>query len=259
MTIEVLEQKYRCGCGKGLAILTKPELITKLNSIIDWEKSKFPKKINPNYSNEEIKSFKDEVRKLEEELCNYVDTKGDEFLNILKKINELNDKYIIEDRDFLGSIPELKPGNVFQIKPGQIVAVEDENSLVLIISETGAGALDRIWEEEVSPEILMYFNGSSSIESLNWEKISEDNIEKDFDKEFRPGYKLYKSWKDSFLKKESLPEKGFTIEVTMDSDNFVFPLDFIMKDWSILYKSSQLDEDMVGSAVSELLEWFYNN
>ena len=45
----------------------------------------------------------------------------------------------------------------------------------------------------------------------------------------------------------------------MTSDISVFPIDFIMKDWSILYKSCQLDEDMVGSAVSELLEWFYNN
>lgn len=260
MIIKVLNQNYRCGCRKGLSELKIPGLIAKLNAIIDWDSTKFPETIVPDKSKEEIKKYREEVDSLKKELKEAYNNKEDEKTKeIIEKIDSLNKTYIKENREFLGKDPELKPGNVFEIKPGQIVAVEDPDTLILIVSETGAGALDRLWKEEISPEIEMFFNGGVDTLGITWKLIEKENISPDYDKEYRPAYKIYKAWKDSFLERNNIPLKDFNIEFEMDSENFILPVNFILKDWSILYKSIQLDEDMVEDAVKEFFGWYYNN
>ena len=44
----------------------------------------------------------------------------------------------------------------------------------------------------------------------------------------------------------------------MDSDNFIWPIDLLLMDWSVKYKTQQLEEDEIKSAVNECLAWFYN-
>lgn len=45
MIIEVLAQKYRCGCEKGMADLVIPGILVKLNAVIEWDFCRFPEEI----------------------------------------------------------------------------------------------------------------------------------------------------------------------------------------------------------------------
>lgn len=56
MVIEVLKNKYKCGCNRGTADLKKAGILDKLNAIIEWDISRFPKK-------QVIESDKDEWNK----------------------------------------------------------------------------------------------------------------------------------------------------------------------------------------------------
>ena len=56
----------------------------------------------------------------------------------------------IEDREFLGIDPELAPGNMFIVKGGQVLAVENKDRLILVMSETGPLALQNLYEKEIS-------------------------------------------------------------------------------------------------------------
>lgn len=120
MIIEVLAQKYRCGCEKGMADLVIPGILVKLNAVIEWDFCRFP---------EEIKHEKKDS--------------ADENSEEIEVRTEL--------RDFLGEDPELKPGNCFLYK-GQVIAVDSADRLILVVSETGYGALDRIYEENFKTE-----------------------------------------------------------------------------------------------------------
>lgn len=257
MIIEILNQKYRCGCEKGINKLEIPGLISKLNTVIDWEKTKFPLCIDKSLGEEKIKELQESLRELKEKYNSIDESNESERKAVENEFGNIANTLYKEDRLFLGDNPELKPGNVFEILPGQIVAVDDKNTLILIVSETGACALDRIWKEHIEPEFNMYF-GNSDVNKVTWKELTSDPSP-EFDKEYRPEYEIYKSWKNSFLEKNSnIPSKGFKIEVTMDSENYILPVNFIMKDWSILYKSEELEEDMIENAVKELLSWFYN-
>lgn len=46
MIIEVLAQKYRCGCEKGMADLVIPGILVKLNAVIEWDFADFQKRLN---------------------------------------------------------------------------------------------------------------------------------------------------------------------------------------------------------------------
>ena len=123
MVIEVLEQKYKVGCNRGMGYIEKNYLLTQLNTIIEWSFCTFPK-----HENED----------------------GEE----------------VEDRKFLGEDPELKPGDVFLFE-GQIIAIDSEKRMVLIVSETGRKALDRIWTDVIEPEIEMIFDIDAS-DDVKW-------------------------------------------------------------------------------------------
>ena len=45
----------------------------------------------------------------------------------------------------------------------------------------------------------------------------------------------------------------------MDSDDFIRPIELYMLDWSVKYKSTQLEPDEVEYATKEVLSWFYDN
>lgn len=238
MIIEVLEQKYKCGCNKGMGMIEIPNILGKLNSIIEWDFVKFPVVKDPNYTDEQREQFINETDPVLLQDENYIP------------------KGYIENKKFLGDDPELKPGDVFEIEKGQIVAVEDKDKLVLIVSETGYGALQRIWDEKINIEVKLFFN-NPNFTTFEWTNESKEPSE-DFDKEYRPHYSIYKLWKDRFLPGR-VDNNNLNIKVKIQSEDYFFPVEIYMKDWSILYKSSLIDEDQIEDIFMDILSGFYNN
>lgn len=226
MIIEVLSQKYRCGCERGMAEFVLPGILIKLNSIIEWDFCRFP-----------------------EEIVQEKADPTDENSQVVERK--------IEKRNFLGDDPELKPGNCFLYK-GQVIAVDSEDRLILIVSETGYGALDRIYEENLKTEFEMMFN-EFNVEDVKWEVEESGIIPDEFDEVYQVPYNYYNIWKERFVAGRGFISPGLCLKVTMESDTFWGPLDFYMLDWSVRYKSSQLEPDEVEYAVKELLSWFYNH
>ena len=232
MIITVLSQIYKCGCNRGITAIEKSSLLPKLNAIIEWDLCEFPTKLEKTVEKE-------------------TDEEGKEI--------EVEKEVEVEDRNFLGeNEPELKPGNCFLLN-GQVIAVDSVDRLVLIVSETGAGALNRLWKECIEPEIDLVFN-SYDTEKVDWKVVEEnqDVVENEYDQTYKVPYNLYKIWKDHFVEGRGFLKRGLMIEAKMESDNFIFPIDFLLEDWSIKYKSLQLEEDEVEYAVKECLCWFYN-
>lgn len=226
MIIEVLSQKYRCGCERGMAEFVLPGILIKLNSIIEWDFCRFP-----------------------EEIVQEKADPTDENSQVVERK--------IEKRNFLGDDPELKPGNCFLYK-GQVIAVDSEDRLILIVSETGYGALDRIYEENLKTEFEMMFN-EFNVEDVKWEVEESGIIPDEFDEVYQVPYNYYNIWKERFVAGRGFISPGLCLKVTMESDTFWGPLDFYMLDWSVRYKSSQLEPDEVEYAVKELLSWFYDH
>ena len=226
MIIEVLSQKYRCGYERGMAEFVLPGILIKLNSIIEWDFCRFP-----------------------EEIVQEKADPTDENSQVVERK--------IEKRNFLGDDPELKPGNCFLYK-GQVIAVDSEDRLILIVSETGYGALDRIYEENLKTEFEMMFN-EFNVEDVKWEVEESGIIPDEFDEVYQVPYNYYNIWKERFVAGRGFISPGLCLKVTMESDTFWGPLDFYMLDWSVRYKSSQLEPDEVEYAVKELLSWFYDH
>lgn len=226
MIIEVLSQKYRCGCERGMAEFVLPGILIKLNSIIEWDFCRFP-----------------------EEIVQEKADPTDENSQVVERK--------IEKRNFLGDDPELKPGNCFLYK-GQVIAVDSEDRLILIVSETGYGALDRIYEENLKTEFEMMFN-EFNVEDVKWEVEESGIIPDEFDEVYQVPYNYYNIWKERFVAGRGFISPGLCLKVTMESDTFWGPLDFYMLDWSVRYKSSQLEPDEVEYAVKELLSWFHDH
>lgn len=226
MIIEVLSQKYRCGCERGMAEFVLPGILIKLNSIIEWDFCRFP-----------------------EEIVQEKADPTDENSQVVERK--------IEKRNFLGDDPELKPGNCFLYK-GQVIAVDSEDRLILIVSETGYGALDRIYEENLKTEFEMMFN-EFNVEDVKWEVEESGIIPDEFDEVYQVPYNYYNIWKERFVAGRGFISPGLCLKVTIESDTFWGPLDFYMLDWSVRYKSSQLEPDEVEYAVKELLSWFYDH
>ena len=225
MIITILTQKYKTGCGRGMAMIDKVHLLSHLNMIIDWSKCEWPTK------EEEV------------EVENLMGEKSTE-------------KRQVPDTKFLGDIPELKPGNCFQVD-GQIVAVDSEDRLVLIVSETGPTALKRLWEDMIEPEIDMNFY-VSSVSDVRWEKSEKSSIPGDFEPVTIP-YNIYKIWKDRFLKKSGVDDgDNLCLKMEIEDDDLIFPVDIYFLKWNVMVKKDDfMDEDHVREIVKRTMTWFY--
>lgn len=229
MIIEVLNQKYLCGCNRGITAIEKPKLLINLNMVIEWDFCRFP--------------MKTETSK--------ADPNNPDSEEIKKEV---------EDRAFLGEEPELKPGNVFLYK-GQVIAVDSEDRLVLLVSETGYGALERIYKEDFETEFCLIFN-NYKVENVTWNVVEDGVVPDEYDIIHPVPYNLYKIWKERFVAGRGFLEHGLCIETVLDSEDFIFSINILMTDWNVRFKSSQVDEEdteMMDNMTKELLSWFYEN
>lgn len=235
MVIEILNKKYRCGCERGMAEIKKPHILTDLNAIIEWKFCTFPDKIiNPNYKPE----F-DESGKLKNPPVRGTD--------------------IAEDREFLGKNPELKPGNCFIVDGGQVIAVDSEDRLILIVSETGHGALDRIWKEKISPEMDMLFN-DSDVENATFNLVTLQDIPEEYVKSVTPDFSRYKIWKERFIPGRTTDGPDFVLKVEVEHPDLLFPITIYMRHWSVLYNSEDFENSsMAKDIIDQTIDWFYMN
>ena len=234
MIIEVLKEKYTCGCKKGQGHLEKPDILEKLNIICEWDHCKFPQK---------------KVGEEEKEV-DILDPEGNPTGEKEKRVVPI----LEEDREFLGPEPELKPGDCFLME-GQVIAVESKDELVLVLSETGPTALERLWKEKWEPEINMLFNFPQP-ELVEWRIGEENEIPGDYE-EGRVEYVYQKIWKDRFARGR-LTDSGVLLKckVTM-SDYLLYPITIFLKDWSFLYSPDDAEEEEeLIPVVQGILSWF---
>lgn len=160
MIIELTAQKYKVGCGKGLDMYEEPNLLDKLNYIIEWDFCKMPVSL---------------VETVEQEVD------GEKL-----KINIYE-----EDKN---RVTELKVGDTFLFN-GQVFAIDSEERIVLVVSGTGRGALGRFIEEVFHPEYKMMY-GNRDVD-VDWELHDEDRGE--FDTSLSVPYIDYRIWRDRFV------------------------------------------------------------
>ena len=213
MIITVLRDKYNCGSNRGITYIDQPNLVGKLNQIINWNLSTFP-----------------------------------------FKIKEKPEDPDVEDREFLGKEPELKPGNMF-VYDGQVIACDSKDRLILVLSETGALALKRIYENIISLEFDLKFNYENP--HVTFEKDDKANIPADYE-EYTVPYYLMMTFKNNFLLGRDFPRKGLCLKAVLDSDNYVLPTTIYITDWTLKYNPLIIDKEQIPDTAKELFSWFYN-
>ena len=209
MIIELTAQKYKVGCGKGLDMYEEPNLLDKLNYIIEWDFCKMPVSL---------------VETVEQEV-------GGEKL----KINIYE-----EDKN---RVTELKVGDTFLFN-GQVFAIDSEERIVLVVSGTGRGALGRFIEEVFHPEYKMMY-GNRDVD-VDWELHDEDRGE--FDTSLSVPYIDYRIWRDRFVAgREDLVKRkkdnAIQVKATVKVEGFLLPIEIILGDWEAYYRSDEFDEE----------------
>ena len=161
-----------------------------------------------------------------------------------------------EDRNFLGAEPELRVGLAFKYG-NQLLALEDENTLVMVMSETGIGGLQRVWKEKIIPEIDIVFN-SSDPEDLNLEKAELSDIPEEWVEKKIP-YEVMKLLRDKMMPgRDELFKTPICTKVTMKSGTIFFPIHLYLTDWGFRYDPAELEEDELDFVEKELVAGLYN-
>lgn len=150
---------------------------------------------------------------------------------------------------------ELVPGDCFLIDEGQIIAVNDEDTLILIQSETGPRALERICEHRIFPEFNLIFNNESS--EIFWKSV--DKIEDNYES-YPIDYDLFKIFIDKFISGRGF-NKNFIIQIKYKSDFLIFeePIILYITSFKIHYNKDFIMKELIEDITYDILSWFYNN
>ena len=215
MIIKVLGEQYRIGSKKDNVGVEKPNLLKDLNSVIEWDFCRFPIKLKDDGDWQKAEDY-------------------------------------IEDREFLGKKPELKPGNTFYWQ-GQVFAIESDRELKLIISETGGLAPQRFYENlKIELELLK----DHEVDEVIVEKVENcpDNLEV-----YRPQYEEMKMWANKYMLGRF--EREDIIKVTVKSEEkYIFgQQEFLVSGWKILYNKDEIEPDEIPDTVTSGLGWLYKN
>lgn len=205
---------------KGYPTVNIPDLLTKLNCIIEWEFCKWPLKEG--------------------------------------SVTERDEKY-------LGDVPEFKPGDVFSLGSNgnlQIIRIIDNDTIGLEHTETTGLALTRIWEEQIKPEIELFFNSNTTPSQIEIEDIDTIFIPADFTASHQiPSY-LYKLWRDRCLYGRDWLKENHCLKIVNQSEFTIFPVTYYLTGYRILFNPQDLEgmgDDFVKGLIWETMDWFYNN
>lgn len=161
-----------------------------------------------------------------------------------------------ENREFLGTEPELKVGTTFKFG-NQLLAIEDENTLVMVLSETGIGGLQRVWKEKIIPEINIVFNNTSP-EELEVEKAEADEIPESWEIKKLP-YEVMKLLRDRMIPgREDFFGHPLCAKITLMSSVIPIPIYLYLQDWGFRYDPNEVEEDELNLIEEELVSGLYN-
>lgn len=179
---------------------------------------------------------------------NYLDRVG--ILSALNKIIDWNNSTFpsdagVEDRMFLGENPQLAPGNCFEFS-GQVIAIDGEDRIVLVVSETGPLALERLLSETIQPE-LKVLKAVDILEvlpeNINPQAIETEDHKSNYDSTVELDSSVFNLWKRHITKGDRY--NSSIIEYIVEgSDVFIIPVKIVMSgpDRKVFYNSDELDE-----------------
>ena len=182
-----------------------------------------------------------------------------EFPRLCTVNSETNEKEEVELRNFLGDVPKLSPGNCFLYK-GQVIAIGNKDTLILLNSETGPLALKRILKTNILPEIELYYE-IPDVEDLEWEEVGELDAKINSDSVVTPPFDYYVIWNDYFINGRFDKDKEIFIKIEVSDEDFIFPVTLFFSSAHRVYvnKKHFIDDDHVNSTVKKIISWFINN
>lgn len=154
---------------------------------------------------------------------------------------------------------ELVPGNVFEIRSitgtKTIAAVDSEDELIQILSETGPFAIKRLAEEVMIPEYEMRFGDVSSVSSASIKKV--DTMPEDLSS-FSPNWCKFNILKDHLMYSCD-HQREFIYEVTFSHNlNFDIPLTVYLTKSVVWYNEEDvMDPEALEVAVEDTLAYLY--
>ena len=208
MIVTVLNQKYSCGCGKGISKETTPDLLNKLNHTISWDKVNWPEK-----------------------------KEGEE---------------TIPDTECLGIPPRFNPGDMF-LWENSVIAIDDPNSVVLIVSETGPRSAARFiqyLEDE--------YNYNSKQKEISSDPVIKEQSWCDLDlldenlEEYTTQYSKYKPISDQCDDKDSLKKRKLTISLPDQVTVY-------LNRQSIFYNPKEISPSDIEGISMKIYDWVIKN
>lgn len=225
MIITCLNQKYNCGCGRGYSSITEDDLLTKLNTVIEWDFCDWPKILKPE-----------------------AESKG---------VKDLTDEDFTACDKIYGDQPELKPGDCF-VYDGNVIAVDSKDTLVLVVTETGAGAIKRIFEEVINFEFKLLFVYSSPINSIKVSKDKLDSIDSSFES-YRVCYSYMEALRNKYPCLKEMTGSKNVLKVELDSESCLIPLTFYISDWAIYYNQTFIVQEQLEDLSKEIIAGIFLN
>ncbi len=212
MIITKLIEKYKTGCGRGIAKITENNLALVLNRIIDW-----------------------------------------------------SDSIILGD----DKVEFLEPGDCFCLGPNHekariILALDDFESLVCVMTDSGPYALQRIWEEKILPEFQMVNESHSKVDVRSWtpKNTATDYPDPDTLVDIDISKQKYRIWRERFEKNRGncrFPEAFLELSVVSD-DTFGMEVPLYFHKYGAQTTKDNMFLDIPGfmtDLVDTVLAWMY--
>jgi hypothetical protein len=164
----------------------------------------------------------------------------------------------MENREFLGNPPELKVGNTF-LYDNQLISVEDENTLVLVLSETGANGLKRVWKDLIKPEMEIVFSDPPE-EPLEVSKATVNEIPESWSHK-AIHYDMMKLIRDRMIpgrEEQFMDGEKVCAKVTLHSNILCYPISVYLSNWGYEYDPKDIESDEIDYITEELVCGLYN-
>lgn len=150
----------------------------------------------------------------------------------------------VQDKEFLGNPPQLEPGNCI-LWDGNVIALDDMDTAILIVTETGPFAITR-FIDAVKNEVVF----SDEVKKIT---ISESEKEKPEEPGcFRLGYDMWKVFKDKYKQ-----EKEVCLSV-MDEETLIFPITVWVDKQSIWFDQGEVEKETIEDLSISIYNYLIN-
>ena len=178
---------------------------------------------------------------------------------LLEKLNKVIqwDKVIwpekeenVPDKEFLGIPPQIAPGNTF-LWDGNVMALDNENAVVLIVSETGPRSVER-FVDILNNEVVFIEKSDEGleVEELGW----DDNIPIDME-EFRIGFSKYKPIKERCEDENWLRKRKIKILGVPMTTPILVPTTIYLDRQCIFYNPDEIDREVLEELSLIIYHW----